>query len=74
MMRSVDSIIEDLTESCFQLPSIFQGDTAGASQLALNQVSGDAYVQIIFTCPRIERFAHLGEFIGNDFFPLFYVH
>ena len=74
MMRSVDSIIEDLTESCFQLPSIFQGDTAGASQLALNQVGDDAYVQIIFCCPRIESFTHLEKFIGDHFFPLFYVH
>ena len=74
MLRSEDSIIKDLTESCFQLPSIFQGDTAGASQLALNQVGDDAYVQIIFSCPRIESFAHVGKFIGDDFFPLFYVH
>jgi hypothetical protein len=30
-------------------------------------------VQIVFACPRIESFAHLDKFIGDNFFP-FYIH
>ena len=66
-----DSIIKDLTESCFHLPSIFQGNTASAFQLAVNQVGDNAYVQIIFTCPRIESFAHVEKCIGDNLLPLF---
>ncbi len=69
-----DSIIKDLTESCFHLLSIFQGNTTSSFQLAINQVGDNAEVQIVFACPRIESFAHLVKFIGDNFFPLFYIH
>ena len=69
-----DLIIKDLTESCFHLPSIFQGNTTNSFKIAINQVGDNAEVQIVFTCPRIESFAHLDKFIGDNFFPLFYIH
>jgi len=37
-------IIKDLTESCFHLPSILQGNTTRSFQLAINQVGDNAEV------------------------------
>jgi hypothetical protein len=74
MFTQGNSIIKDLTENSFHFPSVFQGNTASAFQLAVNQVGDDALVQIIFSCPRIESFTHVEKYIGDNLLPLFYVH